>query len=816
MRRWIDALCIAALVVLPLVFRWRVLTPNTLDRGSFPPGDFLDQFYAFARFAVDELAQRRLPLWNPYTYAGHPFLADVQSAIFYPPSLVVMGLSQFLGGFSLYALEWQAVLHFSLAGVFTFLFARHEYALVGAGLALSRREVPIPALPARPRSGSGVRREGREANDESRAAARRPKSEESPLRTGVSASLAALLTAIVFTFGGYLTAYPSLSLAILQSDVWLPLVLLGLSKARAYPQALLPRPLLLSSVCFGMALLAGHPQSAFYIFLTSAAYSIFRGRTGRKRWLDIAVVTGAALAFAAVQWLPSLEFMALSSRSNLDYADKAGGFPLQDPLQMLLPGSVSFFSPLYIGILPLALAIIALWLPHRTSPTRLRQARAGRAGGLHPDVRFWGALALLALALSFGGNLFFYPILYLFAPGFALFRQQERVAFLFSFALAMLAGFGALNLARPLPRGEARQLRGLLRLAATALGGALALFLLFYFFWMAAQFKPDSPFRDASSRAAWLLLMLTLAAGLLWLRARGSLRRRRMLLLMTVVVALDLFSVNWHTNFYPLPPEAQTRPPAWLAPVEADTSLFRTFNEYRIYGTFGDVFHLEDAWGASPLRLARYEQFAKLPMERVWALLNVKYVITWRKSLSDLGVFSEIVASEKINDQETTYVHRLQKVTPRAALVTEADVLGSDSKALEKLAAPDFDFTRSVILDSRDADASALGDLSPAQERGGSVRLVARTASSSRWEVNVPADAVFVLSENDYPGWRAFVDGRETRVMRANTIMMAVAVPAGARQVEFVFDPSSVKVGAAISFAALLGLLAAWWVVRRQ
>ena len=89
------------LAVLPLIFFWRILTPNALDRGSFSTGDFSEQFYAFARFSYDELAQGRLPLWNPYTYAGHPFLADVQSAVFYPPSLLVMALSTLFGGFTM-------------------------------------------------------------------------------------------------------------------------------------------------------------------------------------------------------------------------------------------------------------------------------------------------------------------------------------------------------------------------------------------------------------------------------------------------------------------------------------------------------------------------------------------------------------------------------------------------------------------------------------------------------------------------------------------------------------------------------------------
>src|SRR5262249_21315681 len=162
---------------------------------------------------------------------------------------------------------------------------------------------------------------------------------------------------------------------------------------------------------------------------------------------------------------------------------------------------------------------------------------------------------------------------------------------------------------------------------------------------------------------------------------------------------LDLFSVNWHTNFQTSPPEAQIRPPDYLAPILADTGLFRSYNEYRIYGNFGDVFHIEDASGASPLRIARYEQFYKLPLERVWSLLNVKYVITWRRSLDDLGVRSEVVATQKFSDSESTYVHRLQNVGPRAAVVARVYAVGSLDEAFTRMAKPDFDLTQEAVMD---------------------------------------------------------------------------------------------------------------------
>lgn len=123
-RGWIrDLAALTFLLVLTLLFFWRILTPHLDDRGSFRRGDFYDQFYAFAAFEFSQLSQGQLPLWNPYTFAGHPFLADVQSAVFYPPSLLTMLLSS-IWGFSAFALELEAIAHVFLAGAFTYLFSK--------------------------------------------------------------------------------------------------------------------------------------------------------------------------------------------------------------------------------------------------------------------------------------------------------------------------------------------------------------------------------------------------------------------------------------------------------------------------------------------------------------------------------------------------------------------------------------------------------------------------------------------------------------------------------------------------------------------
>ena len=59
------------------------------------------------------------------------------------------------------------------------------------------------------------------------------------------------------------------------------------------------------------------------------------------------------------------------------------------------------------------------------------------------------------------------------------------------------------------------------------------------------------------------------------------------------------------------------------------------------------------------------------------------------------------------------------------------------------------------------------------------------------------------FSETYYPvGWKAFVDGKETPIYRANYLFRAVMVPGGVHTVEMKFEPKGFFLGKNMSLAA--------------
>ncbi|HZU75518.1 MAG TPA: YfhO family protein, partial [Dehalococcoidia bacterium] len=67
--------------------------------------------------------------------------------------------------------------------------------------------------------------------------------------------------------------------------------------------------------------------------------------------------------------------------------------------------------------------------------------------------------------------------------------------------------------------------------------------------------------------------------------------------------------------------------------------------------------------------------------------------------------------------------------------------------------------------------------------------------------------ALLVLTDTYYPGWQAFVDGQPAPLLRGDVLFRVVPVPAGEHEVEFRFEPQSLRLGLLITAcAAVLAL----------
>jgi hypothetical protein len=234
---------------------------------------------------------------------------------------------------------------------------------------------------------------------------------------------------------------------------------------------------------------------------------------------------------------------------------------------------------------------------------------------------------------------------------------------------------------------------------------------------------------------------------------------------------------------------------------------------------------VEDVWGSSPLRLARYARlFEEFPLDRMWRLLGVTHVLTWRRELFGpttlLGEFPQAT--------DTTYLHRLAEANPRVWVAPEV-VVASDDEAVALLADHAFDLERTAIL-APEANLATFPEAAQLPGRSvvdtpATVRLTQRSPGAFTVTAESAAPGLLVISENWLPGWRILArtwpEGADAPVapLRANLTLLGVPIPAGTVAFDLIYQPDSVRDGlwlggATLGLLALAALFAAWRTTR--
>ncbi len=114
-----------ALALATLIFYW---TPLFDDQATIQ-WDAVDVHYSAQKYFEETLRATGLPHWTPYEYSGMPFLADPQTAAWYPPHWPF-----FLLGITPRSIEWELALHAFLALGGAFVLARRLIGQTGAAL----------------------------------------------------------------------------------------------------------------------------------------------------------------------------------------------------------------------------------------------------------------------------------------------------------------------------------------------------------------------------------------------------------------------------------------------------------------------------------------------------------------------------------------------------------------------------------------------------------------------------------------------------------------------------------------------------------
>jgi len=526
----------------------------------------------------------------------------------------------------------------------------------------------------------------------------------------------------------------------------------------------------------------GHLQYAAFVAAMVVAYGLARSARNRRSLLAFLAMLSIAGALSAPQILPSLELARLAHR----HPPAASGLanPIPSPYLLTFVAPNMFGNPVdgdflvlgedtplaginynevtaYVGLITLVLAVWGV-------------AHGGRAAW------FFACLAILSLWAACGGT----PARWLaalFPPFRTLYVSRGLVVA--GFALSVLGAMGMEAVLSADRRKRARVLLPTMGALFVAIAAGI---------WGA---DVQHWARIAGpSRILWRAALLggaaVLLAGFVHLRSQ----RPRLVWLFPCLLAVDLLSFGFRFNSYV--PRATIQ--EFYSPL---TQAARVPQDgYRVASApnalppdLGMLIGLPFAEGYDSLNLERYVQ--------VWQIANRKPVWGNRLKAEDMesAMWAMLAVRHVLSSPRsapgTLVAHEREEVLPRAFVVPSLPPDNPQSVAHLARRCRQAPAQRDLLAEA--GLMPAAHDVFPA-----SARLLSYERERVSVEVNGDSPGWLVLSDAYFPGWRAYVSGRQRPVRVAYHAFRAVQVE-GSCRVDFVYWPASFAVGV---FLAGLGV----------
>lgn len=734
------------------------------------PDIFYVTFLEKMLFSYDITTYKSLPFWNPYVFSGSPFLGNPTSTMFYPFNLLF--------------------LIFPIGSTFGYVFAIDSF-LIGIFTYLFARTIKIN------RFGS-------------------------------------LISAITIMFSGPMigsvfAGHPILS----DTFIWFPLALLFFELMIVKRKVIFA---IMAAFTIALMFFAGAPQTAVYEIFSLLIYFILRSTSSVKSIRDffklsilpiIAVSTG--ILIAAIQLFPSFEFSRLSQRgsSGISYTF-ASDFSLH-PYQILSFIFPYFFgSPVnqtywgkgnfwelngYIGILPLIFTAFAVLTKK------------------NKYVLIFLIIGLFAILHALGKYSYVFPFFFNYVPGFNNFRVPSRFLFIYVFSFSILSGIGASFLVDSLKKFKFLYQKGLFSVSV------IILFIICFLFFIETDNLIVSTYERYVLRNSFavginhsLLYVQTrndilfFLASLLFLYIIVVLKKRNILntyqlkSLVVFFIFFDLYVFGSRLVDTRSVQEA-FKPTPIINQILEDKSVYRVFDMKGEHTSLIASNNLESITGVHSLYLKDTRDFlwsigkyVNMPYDSFIGideiskpiflnLLNVKYIIANHKAQVD-GL-SEIMKSNSRPSyfsvpNQTYYLYKNTKVLPRAFIVPNGLIIKDKQKTISFIAGNNFDPKKYVILE-KEPENTKLNNFSIFKE----VSIERENFNKISLNVNLDNSGFMVLSEVYYPGWKAYDNGKEIEIFKANYILRALFLDKGRHQVTFVYDPDSYKIGLTISLVTL-------------
>ncbi len=762
---------------------------------------------AFIAGYPSKIFASRFSLWNPYIQCGTFNIKDIGFQGVYPPGLLIMKMLPSFFGYNLFLL-----LHYTLAGFFTFLFLRK--------LDLN--------------------------------------------------STASFLGGLSFMFCGFLSAHKGHH-QMISAAIWLPLVLYFVER---FFQQKHYRELIFAGIALSLSILADYISIPMYIGMIVFPFILFKvflkdksiknRSVSYKLYIGIkttALIYGIGLLLGAVTLLPIGESLGYVTRQSVDYKFFTSySFRWKFLPMIIFPffygTSTPGFYPIeyfvrwnltemtgYMGILPLVSAFLCFSVYRKKNSI----------------IYFWSIVAILAFVLVLGSSTPFYKIMF-YIPVYNMFRVPARNWFEVNFAVSVLFSYfinyimSEKEIGIELSKKIKKSIKylsiftaiiiivviivNIIAIKISAEGSASWI--------MRKTSNPEAAFEQLHlftlnnnlfppAHAIYIPLLLICLTCVILFLLRKYYNKKLFWFFVASLLFFDLFSFgHFHDSGYEnqqlLSEINKNEIFSFLKTRETDLSTFRIYplekKQKLIYPEINMLYGLSTFNGYNSIWLKDFSYLTGFNPEGIseeyksmidnpviLSMFSVKYILT-----SDRLNEEYILSANKNNKyfvklfetSDNISIIENKNCLPRAFFVKNISRV-SDIKEMKKRYYNDY-----VINPAETAFAEGVESV----KNLNAGEIIAADYSDED-EINLIVrsglESYLVLSDSYYPGWRAYINGIETTIYKTNGVSRGIFIKgSGVHKITFVFRPLSFFLGLGISLITLVFLVISIFIINKQ
>ncbi len=287
-----------------------------------------------------------------------------------------------------------------------------------------------------------------------------------------------------------------------------------------------------------------------------------------------------------------------------------------------------------------------------------------------------------------------------------------------------------------------------------------------------------------------LIILLLLGGTIIWLGIKNKINSTLAIIFLTFISFIDLITVS---SRY-LNKSKFTTPDEYLSvftPTAADNQIKLDTSYYRVFDQAGgdpfqdsrtSYFH-NSIGGYSPAKLGLYNDLIEHQLGKgnieVFNMLNTKYFIVSGPNNQPVAQINQLANGPAWFVKAIKYVNTADE----------------EMLALDSLHSKD-----TVVIDKREQQKVTI---SPIFDSSASIKLVKNLNDEIIYQSSATINQFAVFSEIYYPkGWKAYVDDKETPIVKVDYAFRGVNLPAGNHTIKFEFAPSSYTLGNTLNLAA--------------